>query len=453
MANVIPESLIVNIWQHQLLGRTDLTTEEGEPIKVIYPGRINDDQGADLRDAIIATGQRLIKGDVEIHVKSSSWWSHRHHQDPMYNRVILHVVFWHDNKAVTNLQNGGKVPTLVLHKYVKSPTYQQTDPTLHQTNLSIPCHQGIGHSNTDSTSKFLDSAGEQRFLDKATKFQADLAQTEARQSLYQGIMGALGYAKNKLPFLELARRLPLQVLESITRGIASDEECLAQQQALLLGTAGLLPSQRSHGYQSNKDDGGIDKFEKLWDSSHQTESMSENDWRLFKVRPNNFPTRRMVGISYLTLRYREKGILEEAVNKLRETPVYAGHHELEKLLMVSTDGYWTSHLDLGSATKLRIPTLIGSGRAADILVNVLLPFALAWVKLNSQPELARKVLDFYHHYPRLVANTIEKHMRNQLGIGSNLVNSAQRQQGLIHIYQTLCSQGKCHCCPLHSGTL
>ncbi|GAG81629.1 unnamed protein product, partial [marine sediment metagenome] len=55
LMNNLPESQIVKIWQHQLLDRTDLTTEEGEPIRIIYPGRINDDQGADLLDAVIAT--------------------------------------------------------------------------------------------------------------------------------------------------------------------------------------------------------------------------------------------------------------------------------------------------------------------------------------------------------------------------------------------------------------
>ncbi len=92
MINNIPESQIVKIWQHQLLKRTDLVTEEGEPLRVIYPGRINDDRGADLRDAVIATKQGVIKGDIEVHVKSSGWRTHRHHQDAHCNRVILHVV-------------------------------------------------------------------------------------------------------------------------------------------------------------------------------------------------------------------------------------------------------------------------------------------------------------------------------------------------------------------------
>ena len=95
MINNLPESQIIKIWQHQLLDRTELATEGGEPIEIIYPGRINDDQGADFRDAVIATSRGLIKGDIEVHIKSSGWQAHRHHCDPVYNRVILHVVMWH----------------------------------------------------------------------------------------------------------------------------------------------------------------------------------------------------------------------------------------------------------------------------------------------------------------------------------------------------------------------
>jgi len=201
-------------------------------------------------------------------------------------------------------------------------------------------------------------------------------------------------------------------------------------------------------YQANKDDEWVDTLEKVWASSRQTEAMSEDDWHLFKVRPSNFPTRRIAAMSYLILRCREKGILEEVVSKLREAPVNTGYRGLEKALVVTANGFWASHFDFGLASRLRVPTLLGSRRAADIVVNVILPFTFAWGKLASRPELARKALELYCRYPKLAINTIERHMRNQLGISSKLVHSAQRQQGLIHIYKTLCSQGKCHRCPL-----
>jgi len=354
---------------------------------------------------------------------------------------------WHDTEMAANLQNGGSVPTLALHKYIKSPISQWADEEYPSDTPGMPCFRAAEHLATGIMAEFLDSAGEERFLAKAARFQSDLAQMGASQSLYQGIMGALGYAKNKLPMLKLARRLPLQILESMIQGRISGEECLARQQALLLGTAGLLPSQCINWCQGN-DDEWIAKLEGLWASSHPTEAMPQDDWHLFKVRPNNSPVRRIVAMSYLILRYRGKGLLKAIINMVNEVPVSKGYRRLEKGLLVTTNGYWASHFDFGSGNRISSPTLLGSRRAADIIVNVLLPFTLAWSRLNSQPELEKKVFDLYRCYPRLAVNTVERHMMNQLGLGSRLVNSAQRQQGLIHIYNSLCTQGRCSACPL-----
>ncbi len=447
MINNLPESQVIKIWQQQLLDRTELITEGGELVRIIYPGRVNDDQGADFRDAVIATSRRLMKGDIEVHVKSSDWRTHRHHCDPAYNRVILHVTMWHDTEAATNLQNGENVPIVALDKYMKSPINQLSDGAYPSVIMS--CLKAVEGLTAGTIAEFLDTAGEERFLAKATRFRADLAQMEASQSLYQGIMVALGYSKNKLPMLKLAHRLPLQILESLAQGRISDDEYLARQQALLLGTAGLLPSQRHNWHQEDKsDDKWIDKLERLWASSCQTEVMSESEWHLFKVRPNNFPVRRIVAMSYLIVGYREKGILKQALNMIKKTPLSQGHHGLEKGLVVTASGYWASHFDFGLGSRIKNPTLLGSNRAAGIVVNVLLPFTFAWSQFTSQLELGKKAFDLYHNYPKLVANSIERHMMNQLGLNTRLVNSTRRQQGLIHIYNTLCTQGGCHCCRL-----
>ncbi|MBA7681685.1 hypothetical protein ES703_90025 [subsurface metagenome] len=352
---------------------------------------------------------------------------------------------WHDTKGTTNLQNGKIVPILAIHKYLS----QSLDLAYPTATMTTPCREATEHLSIGVMAKFLDTAGEERFLAKASQFQADLAKIEASQCLYQGIMGALGYSKNKLPFLELARRLPLQVLQSMAQNKISEAECLAQKQALLLGTAGLLPSQRQNWCQENRlDDKWIDQLERLWASCYQPKAMSEDDWRLFKVRPNNFPTRRIAAMSCLIFRYKERGILAELVNMVKEAPLNRGYHQLEEGLMVIASGYWASHFDFGLGSRINNPTLLGNRRAAEIVVNIILPFTFAWGKITSQPELASKALNLYCSYPKLAVNSVERHMSKQLGLNSSLVNSAQRQQGLIHIYNTLCTQGKCHCCPL-----
>ncbi len=447
MPNNLPERVVVEIWQ-RLMDRAGLTTADGEPIRIIYPGRKNDGRGADFRDAVIATSQGITKGDIEVHVKSSDWQAHRHHQDPAYNRVILHVVMWHNRRAATVLHNGKTAPILTLDKYLEGPSSRGAGSAHPPASSGMPCLETAKGLATNTLAESLDSAGGRRFSAKAAQFQTELSQMEASQCLYQGIMGALGYAKNKPPMLKLARSLPLQILQSMTQGEVSGQECLAQLQALLLGTAGLLPSQRQNRHREYQDDEWADKLEGLWASSPGTKALSEDDWHLFKVRPNNFPLRRIAAMSYLILRYRERGMVEQVVGMIKEAPVSGGHLRLERGLGVTAHGYWASHFDFGLDSRTNNPTLLGRWRAADIVVNVLLPFVLAWSKLNSQPGVEEKTFKLYGGYPRLAVNTVERHMIKQLGLNISVVNSAQCQQGLIHIYNTLCIQGKCNSCRL-----
>ena len=134
---------------------------------------------------------------------------------------------------------------------------------------------------------------------------------------------------------------------------------------------------------------------------------------------------------------------------VKEAPLKEGYHQLEKGILVTTDDYWASHFDFNLGNHIKSPTLLGTERADDIIVNIILPFTFAWGKFTSQPELVRKALSLYYGYPKLGINAVERHMNNQLGLTNNLSIPAQRQQGLIHIYKTLCTQGKCNCCRLN----
>ena len=443
MISNITEGYVIRMWQQLLLNRRELTTEDGEPIRIIYPGRSNDDLGADFCDALANTRYGLTRGDIEVHVKSSYWHTHGHDRNPAYNRVVLHVVMWHDSRTTITLQNGKAVPTLALQQYATEPS-RWSNPG--GRALNIPCFETNQDPGTGTTERFIDSAGEERFLAKANRFQNDISQIGPGQSLYEGTMVALGYAKNKLPFLELARRLPLRVLRHLSQRGMPDEECLARQQALLLGTAGLLPSQHSSGGREiESGDEWVDRLEKLWSTLAHSGPMSAGVWHLFKVRPNNHPVRRLAAMSYLILRYKERSMLEEMANLVKESP---NPDRLVEALQVTGEGYWTDHYDFGPASRLKSKSLLGRDRAAEIAVDVILPFAFAWGKYNSRPEVQQKSTHLYHSFPRLMNNTVEQHMANQLKLDRGRVNSARRQQGLIQIYNTLCTQGKCSSCRL-----
>jgi hypothetical protein len=427
------------IWQ-QVVGKELISTED-ELVSVIYPGRTNGDNGPDFRDAVIANESRLTKGDVEVHVKSSDWYSHEHHADAAYNNVILHVVMWHDCNSATILQSGKPVPVLCLAKALRHQAYLLP----HQ----LPCFQILDHVDRQTLEKLLNTAGEERFKQKAMHFQAELKQEEAGQVLFRGMMRALGYAKNTKPFEDLADRMPLNSIES--------REGLAPKQALLLGTAGLLPSQRRQGRFSRgpvlslSKEKEVQQLEQMWQSAgKKVETMKESAWTLSHIYPNNSPVRRIIAQSYLLERYCEGKLLAGILQLVKEAPLPGGHRVLENGLIVAGDGYWQDHFDFGIRSKTKISALLGNSKAGEIAVNVILPFAFSWGKMVNEPGLTKKAMELYNSYPKLAENEITRHMKKQFGLKEPPDFTACHQQGLIHVFRNYCREGRCSKCPLAS---
>jgi hypothetical protein len=434
----LPESRVVEMWRDCLPAGRELVTESGDPVRIIYPGRRNRSHGADFLDAVIATGHGLVTGDIEVHVRSSGWRAHKHYLDPAYNRVVMHVVYHNDTDADARLHNGRSVPTLALDKLSGKETGHGRD------NGILPCRRAISRLKADGVGAVLEAAGEERFHARTGEFRRHRA--GPGQALYEGIMAALGYARNKSQFLTLARSVPLKILESNIRGETTEDACLAHVQSVLLGAAGLLPSQRPQ----MKTAGGraetcVNRLEKIWKVTGRTAVLSAGDWHVSGTRPGNIPVRRIAAMSYLLLRYRRDGLLAGLSKTLYPGETGTGYSQAENSLVVNAEGYWARNLDFHLPVRNAAPALLGRGRASDIVINVLLPFAAATISED-------RALEMYRSYPRLETNTLERHMLQQLGLDRKTANSACRQQGLIHIYRTLCSRGKCGECQLgHKG--
>jgi hypothetical protein len=436
----VPESKVVKLWLGRLKQTRRLTDSEGEPLEVVYPGRPNDGRGGDFRDAVIFSGPETRQGCIEVHTRSSGWQTHGHHLDPLYNEVVLHVALEQDRRGKTVLQNGKTVPTIILGR----PLHRSAPVGRHGSGL--PCGSLARKQRLKTLGGILDRAGDRRFQDKAARFQPGAAPAEAGQSLYQGMAEALGYTKNKIPFRELSRRVPLTRLSGLLDMGRPAEACLLDLQSLLLGCAGLLPSQR--GLQA-LDIEYVLRLERRWASGVQPDAMSVSDWELFKVRPGNYPVGRIISLSHWLCRYRPQGFFPALVDLVRQVPAERLYIDLESALLVAAEGYWAGHYDFGlPGLRGTSRTLLGRERASAVIINVILPFTFFWSRQAAEPELGRKVREIYAAYPRRGVNSIERHMRHQLAIGPDLVNSARRQQGLVHLYKAYCTQGKCAECEL-----
>jgi hypothetical protein len=252
-------------------------------------------------------------------------------------------------------------------------------------------------------------------------------------------MRALGYAKNTKPFEHLGDRVLLNSIES--------QKGLAIKQALLLGKAGLLPSQRWQGEFAEKKE--FQKLEKLWRSAdRKVETMKEGDWNLSHIYPNNSPVRRIVALSYLLERYTEKKLLAGILQLVKEAPLPGGHCVLENGMTVTGDGYWWDHFDFDVTSKTRKSALLGKSKVSEIIVNVVLPFAFSWGELTADAKITENALDLYRNYPKLSENCLTYHMKKQVDLEESCNLTACHQQGLIHIFKNYCCEGKCGQCPL-----
>jgi hypothetical protein len=421
----VSERLLVQLWKRGLVEVGKLVTGSGERVRVIYPGRENKDRGPDFVCASIATASGgVLRGDIELHLRASDWKSHGHHRDPNYNEVILHVVWEGDGAAV--LQNGRRVPTLSLCHYLKG----SVDDVRYWSDLPIvpsePCCNARQWLGDSEIGRVLDEAGEERFRLKADYFGFRMGKEPPSQVLYRGIMGALGYTKNKDSFEELACRLPLAVLEELCQGKPLQEQVLLLE-ALLLGKAGLLPRD------------GSGELGRIWDCLGDGEAMSPSCWHVFRVRPKNHPARRLVGAAHLLARFMEIGLFEGVLQLVNETSLsMMGRLESGFMVSIPDPCFNSEH------------NLIGQGRAREIVINIILPFAFAWAEANLQENLAERVSALYGSYPKAGENGITRELAELLlGTGaSELADSARRQQGLIHLGKTFCRQRECFSCPI-----
>jgi hypothetical protein len=437
----LSEKQVALIWQ-QAIG-TNLISTDKQQINVIYPGRINGDNGPDFRDAVILDRFRLTKGDVEVHVRSSHWYDHGHHTDAAYNDVVLHVVMWDDCSQPTLLESGKPIPLVCLSRALGHQAYLLP--------WTLPCHRILDRMDRPTLWRILTTAGEERFMYKAMHFRDEILDPApqkqgikaAGQVLYREMMRALGYAKNTKPFEDLADRMTLPSIRS--------RQGLTLKQALLLGTAGLLPSQRRQGKPGNREE--VQELERTWQSvDSKAETMKETEWNLSHIYPNNSPVRRIIAQSYLLERYGKEGLLPGILQLVKEAHLQGDHRGLQNCLTVPSDGYWRDHFDFGITSRTRMSALLGNSKAAEIAINVILPFAFSWGQLTDEAKLMENSVNLYRNYPGLAENCVTRHMAMQLCLEEPTDFTACQQQGLIHVFRNYCREGRCHQCRLLGQT-
>ena len=448
----IDEAFIQKLWQEQRFFNTNMETIDRRRVRVLKPGTWNHIEGPDFMNAEIEIDGKLHVGDVEIHVRSSEWYAHKHHLNSRYNRVILHAVFFNDDFNLrTRLQNNKRVPTLELLKWIAVDTGDLYDDSQASETTDGRCRITGKQLNMEVLKSVFESLGRERFLEKAESIRLLRTRLDFEQLLYEGIMEALGYEHNSKALRELAQHVPFADF---------DQKSEPEIQAMLFGVAGLLPSQREKLFPPEvTNDPSVIALEELWRASESAElpaRMTEAHWR-FAGRPFNHPIRRIAAMSQLIHRCQGSLMMyflptcEKASSVDTPQVLRTIERELRALLMLEPTGYWETHSNFGLSSTHKTG-LIGKSRAVDIITNKILPAAYVWAVEAGSEKLQEAILRLYSVGSKSTGNKIIKKVDEQIFTETQQMHhlelTAKIEQGIICLHKNYCADWLCDLCPI-----
>ena len=96
------EAFLHYIWNTRQFDLSGLRLTDGRRVEILGYGKLNAaDSGPDFLNGSIRVDGLTFAGNIELHIKASEWYQHRHDRDAAYDNVILHVV-WDEDAPVHN---------------------------------------------------------------------------------------------------------------------------------------------------------------------------------------------------------------------------------------------------------------------------------------------------------------------------------------------------------------
>jgi hypothetical protein len=422
------------LWYDSQYRPAAFDTADGQQVTVIDPGRWNLEAGPDFRDATLVAqpGARRMHGDVELHVRPAEWDQHGHRTDPRYRRLIAHVS-WFPGLLPSAALPPGTLQIALQPAFKSRPSFSfdaldLTSYPYATLDDEPPCRAPLRTRPPEEQAAVLEAAGQERLRRKAARMSADIAARGADQVLYEDTLAALGYKHNRQPFRDLAARLPQAMLrEQSTAGTL-------HAYALLCGVSGLLPRRAAPGW----DDETRAFVRSLWDlwwrhaAAWSGRTLLRDEWVLANCRPPNQPLRRLMAAAEW---FGAGTTLADHLRALATRPAaefMAG--ALTLLEGTGRDTFWATRQGLSADRLSRPLALVGRGRAASLLLNVVVP----WLAALGHTRLAAATLPLLppeddNQGVRHTAHALFGHDHNPA-----LYRTGLRQQGLLQVFHDFC---------------
>jgi len=433
------EHFLQILWNERYLLDT-LSCGNGASLQIIHQGDWNVAAGPDFRDAALIINGKLIRGDVEIHQRTSDWTRHGHGNDPLYTNVVLHAV-WIDDGPIDHAPSN----VLVLHDSL-NPAWKLL---LHEVeNICYPyarqlppgkCAIRWALTDNDKIQEVLAAAGLARFEAKTARFARQAAAQSPDQTLYEFVFESLGYKNNKDAFRQLATELPLEQL----RHFETEEDL----EAILFGAAGLLPDTTMQTLLPEWEERATQLWHRWWSLGAPKLAIT---WNHALARPLNSPYRRLAaGVKWLLLtKFQPMKWLQNFTTMVSSSKLL-----LEVLFQTNYDlPHWRGCQNFKTVVKPP-SALLGHQRIADIIANVFLPALCASNVTGYTEQAARLAKDAFLTLPPMQSNRSLTEAAHRFltppSRSKEVLKRASHQQGLLDIYHNFCQNlgHDCSKCP------
>ena len=415
------EAFLHYIWQHQMLGK-GLTTTDGQPVVVHKAGELNRDAGPDFFNARVSVGDVEWAGNIELHLRTSDWKSHRHSQDKSYNGIILHVVYEHDCEICLE---SGRVPvTLELKPFINPAIVTVADSLTLSPKAadSIPCAQRLPDVPPFVVNAFLDRLTVERIEAKSEVVRRLLDESRGswEQTCYWLMAHYFGGRVNALAFELLAKATDQRLLARW-----KDNPCRIE--ALLMGQAGFLDDYFEDDYprQLQTD------YEALRAGASLT-PLDKSLWRFFCVRPSAFPTIRISQFANL---------LASSSNLFSTLLSLTDVRRIESLFSCRASDYWNNHYRFDQTTDKSVVKRMGRMQTDLLIINAWIPLLFVYGQVRGQQQYKDQALQLLQQLPP-ENNSIIRHFQ---AAGQNPSNAAQ-SQAFIQLKTNYCNSRRCFEC-------
>lgn len=420
----VPEIEMQARWFAGEFGR-EFRTTDGRTARIIQFGEWNHADGPDfVRAAVQIDSDEIEQGAIELDPRADDWERHGHSTNPAYDDVRLHVFFECPTRDFfTRTSEHRNVPQVALDPLALE------GPPLVDVPAAIPgrCAPVLASLADDDVLDLIRSAAFFRLQRKAAQMARAIDAHGADQAIYQALAVALGYSRNKLPFLLLAQKLPLKALR----------QAPASPEAMLFGLSGFLDRLQKKAA-SPADTAYLKSlWEEWWKvrSSRSAGALQPSDWTLAGARPANHPQRRLAALAAIAHRWKD----------FRKALDIGGATAALDWLGTLDHPFWSMHYTLTSKPSPARMALIGDTRLLDIQTNVLLPF----LHLSGR-EIDRAYLDTAAPLAnRHVKTAAIRLLPTRKALASTCLRTVAGQQGLLEIYQSHCQRDLTDCtqCP------